>query len=196
MDSRERAWIRFYDANHSPEFYNITSGGNGQGGDNNPMWGKQLTPEHKAKISKSLSGPNNPNYGVHKYGENNPFYGHQHTEETKQILSEKNTGENNPMYGHQYTEETIQKLSESHKGERNSMYGKTHTKETINKISQANKEKPSRLAPEQVLKIVELHNQGINYSRIADQYGISNRLVSYICKGQRWSSVTGIQYKS
>ena len=41
LNARERAWILMYDAVHSPEFYNISQGGDGVGaGEYNPMYGR------------------------------------------------------------------------------------------------------------------------------------------------------------
>ncbi len=54
LDSRERAWIRFYDAVHSPEFYNITQGGNRLGslpGELNGMWGRIHSKESRKRMS-------------------------------------------------------------------------------------------------------------------------------------------------
>lgn len=66
----------------------------------------------KLKQSNSVSGENNPMFGV-----TSPFKGRHHTEKTKAILREKSaiasTGENNPMYHHVYTKETLKKLSDA-----------------------------------------------------------------------------------
>jgi len=66
------------------DLYNLTDGGEGS-------VGYVHSEEARAKMSKALTG------------ENNPFYGKSHTEETKRKLSEakkgKYKGENNPMYG-------------------------------------------------------------------------------------------------
>ena len=58
LDARERAWILMYDAVNSPEFYNITPGGDGVGaGEDHPLHGKhyKLTEETKKKMSKAKS---------------------------------------------------------------------------------------------------------------------------------------------
>jgi len=74
-----------------------------------------LTPDRIEKMSKRVSGENNPMYG--KSGQLNPFFGKTHNNETKKKIiesrnldsykskefknkmSELNAGENNPMYG-------------------------------------------------------------------------------------------------
>lgn len=82
-------------------------------GENHPYHGKNLSEEHRRKISetrlsKGLSrGENNPMYDVHRYGEDSPHYGHTHSEETKKKISE--SAKNRPPI----SEETRKKLSES-----------------------------------------------------------------------------------
>ena len=90
-------------------------------GENNGMFGKPRTDEVKAKISKKVSGENNPHYG--KRGEETSFYGKKHSLESRQKISEKVKGKNNPMFGRRLT------------GKDNGMYGKKHRAETIQKIS-------------------------------------------------------------
>ena len=86
---------------------NCTWGGEGVSGANK---GKQLSEEHKKKISEAFKG------------KNNPMYGKQFSEEHKQKLSEahkgKIAGKNHPMYGKHHSKETKIKLSESNKGKK------------------------------------------------------------------------------
>ena len=56
-------------------------------GKKSPMLGRQLTDEHKQKISASLKGEKNPNFKKLK-GKQNPMYGKQHSEEAKQKMRE------------------------------------------------------------------------------------------------------------
>ena len=51
-------------------------------GENNPMFGKHFSEEHKYKLSQSNKGKHNNS------GENNPFYGKHHSEETKQKMKD------------------------------------------------------------------------------------------------------------
>jgi len=64
--------------------------------------------EYREKMSKSLSGKNNPMYG--KYGGEHPAFGNKHTEKTKEIISRINKGKHLSL-------ETKKKLSERMKQE-------------------------------------------------------------------------------
>lgn len=72
--------------------------------------GKPRTEAVKNKISKSVSGVNNP------------FYGKSHTEETKLTLSLKLAGENSPNYGRIHTDEFKENISNRMAGEGNHRY--------------------------------------------------------------------------
>lgn len=61
--------------------------------------GKQLSEEHKAKISETLKG-------------------NKLSEQTKGKISEATKGENNPMYGKHHSEEAKKKISENHTGKK------------------------------------------------------------------------------
>lgn len=81
-----------------------------------PNKGRKWSKEIKLKVSKALSGKNNPMYGLR--GENHPAYGREILEITRQRLSEALTGEKNPMYGKTHTEEARKKMSLARKGKR------------------------------------------------------------------------------
>ena len=99
-------------------------------GENNPMYGKPLSEEHRANLSKALKGKSagekNGMYGKGYLisGEKNGMFGKHQTEEAKAKQSKASKGENNPMYGKNsedfMTEEAIRekrrKYSESMKG--------------------------------------------------------------------------------
>ena len=89
VDEAEIRFIARSKAQHKS--YNIAPGGEGLGsGENHPQYGKTLTVETKAKMSKSRKG---------KYtGEANSMYGKTHSAEAKTKMSESRTGENNPSY--------------------------------------------------------------------------------------------------
>ena len=109
-------------------------------------------------------------YGVHRYGENAPMYGHQHSEETRRKMRENHadqSGEKNPRYGYHYTEEEKRKSSIAH----------------------------SKLTENQVLEIVELRKQGFQYKELAERFGVNDTIISRICNGKTFSSITGIQLK-
>ena len=95
-------------------------------GENNPMYGKQLSEETKKRLSK------------YRKGENNAMYGKHHTEESKKKMSiahkGKKLGKDNPFYGKTHSDETRMRISAAHKGKRLS-------KEHINKVAEANRGK-------------------------------------------------------
>lgn len=95
--------------------------------------GVEYTEEVRRKISKALSGENNPNYG--KRGEGTPMFGKTHSKELKDKMSKKWTGKGNPKYG----------KGDSIKGENNPFYGKCHSEETKHKISVSNRGKPGHM---------------------------------------------------
>lgn len=61
------------------------------------MKNRVVSDKTKKKISESLSGDKNPNFG--KRGCETSMYGKHHSEETKRKMSERMRGKNNPMYG-------------------------------------------------------------------------------------------------
>ena len=107
-----------------PHGYNLKEGGgNGKPSD-----------ETKQKISESLTGEKNPNFGI-------PM-----SEEQKQKIREAQTGKT-------HNEESRRKISEAQLGEKNHMFGKTPSDETRQKMSEARTGKP--VSEEQKRKISE-----------------------------------------
>ena len=116
-------------------------------GSDNPRTGTHHSESAKEKMRgtrPSISGENNPMYGVRLMGEKNPFYGKHHTEETKKKISEANkrngrslSGENNPMYGKHHTKEAREKMSLARLGIKNHNYGKPMTEYAKEKNRQA-----------------------------------------------------------
>lgn len=91
-------------------------------GKNNPRYGVKLTDEIKQKISDSRIG---------KYkGEKNPFFGKTHSEETKEKLKITSSK-------HRHSEETKIKMSLSHKGKPSGRKGKVNSEEHRNKIKES-----------------------------------------------------------
>lgn len=90
-------------------------------GANNPNYGKKMSEENKQKISKALkgkyTGENHWHYG--KRGKDAYAYGRKHTEETKKLISEKLKGKTQPRGKDAY------------------WYGRKHTEETKKKISES-----------------------------------------------------------
>lgn len=83
---------------------NLTDGGEGE-------IGRTVSEKTRKKISKSLSGNKNPNYG--KKGKDSKAYGYKHTDEAKRKISK-----NNSKYwlGKKKSKETKNKISISKKG--------------------------------------------------------------------------------
>ena len=77
-------------------------------GEKNPMYGKHLSDETRAKLSASLKGLMS--------GEKSPMYGKHRTEEVKAKISAAKRGEKNPMYGKHLSDETRAKLSAANRG--------------------------------------------------------------------------------
>ena len=71
-------------------------------GENNPMFGKNLSAETREKISDALKGNQNT-------------LGHHFSEETKQKISDALKGNQNTL-GHHFSQDTRQRMSEAHKG--------------------------------------------------------------------------------
>ena len=133
-------------------------------GENNPMFGKHLSEEHRKKLSDALTG-------------------RVFTEEQKKKLSESKTGENNPMFGKHLSEETRNRISEA-------KTGIIFTEEHRKKMSQANKGKI--YAPTK--SVIQYSKDGefiAEYSSImeAERYtGCNNSIICKCCKGKRKSA--------
>lgn len=96
LDRFEKLYIRVHDTMNPNKGYNKESGGN---------LNKHLSNEVREKISKSISG------------ENNPMYKQKHTPEARKKMSENHadfSGENHPMWRRKHTAETCKKISENH----------------------------------------------------------------------------------
>lgn len=100
LNDAEREWIAILNTYEDNFHYNLTPGG-----DFNPM----KAPEIAAKVSKAVSGENNPMYA--KRGKDHPTFGRKHTPEAKAKMSKAKSGENNPMYGKKHSEDAMIKMS-------------------------------------------------------------------------------------
>lgn len=110
LNEREIYWISFYNSTDKNIGYNIERGGNlGPTSDST-----------KKKLSKALSGKNNP-----MYGKTSPLKDKKLSEESKKKISES-------LKGFKHTEETKKKMSKSHKG---IIFSEEHRK----KLSEINK---------------------------------------------------------
>lgn len=114
LNAKEKYWIEFYETQKYG--YNLTAGGKGSSGykhseavilhlreinigENNPMFGKTLSPQQRENMSKSKIGI---------------FKGRKLSNETKLKISKskagKVSGTNNPMYGKHHSEDTKNKI--------------------------------------------------------------------------------------
>ena len=187
-EEKEIELIELYDATNPLNGYNIQIGGSVLAGENNPNYGKQHSPETRAKISNArkgkLVGKDNPMYGDHRFaGENHPLYGthlsretkekisvaltgRTMAEETKRKISEKMSGENNPRYGdHRFA------------GENSPWFGKFHTEETKQKMRQSKMGK----CP---IYCIELNELFYGVSFVEEKYGFDKSNVNSCCRGK------------
>lgn len=115
-EEKEIELIKKYNTRNRKYGYNIAAGGGVMCGENNPMYGKKLTPEQRRKIGEASKG-------------------RKHTEEFKKYMSQK-------FKGRVFSEETRRKMSENHadvSGEKNHFYGRKLTQEQIDKLVKASK---------------------------------------------------------
>lgn len=125
-------------------------------GENNPNYGKHLSPETKAKLSKALKGKpgmigeKNPMYGKTSSRKGKTYeeiYGEEKAKQMKKKMSDTALkGADHPRYGIPLSSETKKKLSESHTG-------KKHTEETKKLLSKIHTGK--KLSEEHKKKISE-----------------------------------------
>lgn len=108
----------------------------GKDGRHERYYNSTLYENLKTRMSKSLSG------------KNNPFYGRKHTEEMIKFFSESQKGEKHHYYGKSLSEEHRKKIGDAHMGKnkplltkehkeklRQANTGKKHTEETKAKMS-------------------------------------------------------------
>ena len=159
ITEREQYWVNFF-GSHYPNGYNKTSGGIKHFKHSEKTCkqmseshlGKKLPPftdEHRANLSKAMSGENHPNYGKPARNRGVPC-----PEEVKEKIrkkltgrkrpdqSERMKGENNPNFGKPMPEETKailreKALARDMSGENNPHFGKKHTEEAKEIMRQA-----------------------------------------------------------
>lgn len=121
LDTLEESYIAEYRSKY--DCYNILSGGPVMAKENNPMYGRHLSEEHKKKLSIShvglFAGEKNNFYGADHSGKNNGFYGKHHSLEARKKMSEAKSKlyakENNPFYGKHHTPEARAKMQNNGK---------------------------------------------------------------------------------
>ena len=96
----EEELLTKYDVANNPYCYNIKNGAIGWTseditGENNPMYGKNLSEEHRKKLSQANKGEKHPQYG--KRGRDSHNYGRHHTVETRRKLSKAKNDKKIPV---------------------------------------------------------------------------------------------------
>ena len=128
LDKLEDMYIKIYDCMNPNNGYNNKEGGShgkvsresrkrmseSKKGENNPMYGKCLTKEHKRKLRESRKGVKLTKEHIEQLIKSKK--GKPLSQEHRDKISKANTGENNGFYGKHHTEETRQKMSEAKKG--------------------------------------------------------------------------------
>lgn len=207
LDEKEVWWISYFRTLSPYEGYNIANGGYAcsWSDGNYPMSGKHHSEETKKKMSEQRRGENHPRYGKHLSEEHKnklreAQLGRHHTEETRKKMSESKKGEKNNMYKKHHTEEARRKISEAKRKNKSSK----ETKNPRAKITEETKRKTichkgiknsrAKLTEKDVLEIVELHNNGLSYAKIAPMFNVKPAAIYKICNGITWSHITGIIY--
>ena len=151
ITAREQYWVAFFDSVY-PNGYNQTIGGIKYFQHSKTtckkiskaLSGKKRKPftaEHRANISKSRSGENNPNYGKPAWNRGIPCtptakrkIRKKLTGRKRPVQSEKMKGENNPNFGKPLSDSTKAKISKGNKGKTAWNKGKKHKPESIEKM--------------------------------------------------------------
>ncbi len=135
LNQQEVYYIAYYNAMNKDVGYNLTEGGGG-------TVGFKHSEDTIQKISKALSGKNNPNYGKRRSeetlqkmrdshprlrGKDHPNYGKKPSDETKEKIRQGNLGKKR-------SDKTKKKISIAKTGKNNPNYGEITSEETKQKI--------------------------------------------------------------
>ena len=181
-------------------------------GESNPFYGKNISDEHKQKISEankgkifslehckklseSHAGVNNPNYGKSPSEEtriklSNSNKGKTRSEETRRRISEVNkgrhTGKDNHFYGKHHSQETKEKISMANKGRPSPNKGISPSEETRRKISEHHADVSGKNNP-RARKAIRLYDLKIfdTVTDVAVEEGVSRRSMCRMCKEKR-----------
>lgn len=173
---KEIEMIERYNTTNAFFGYNITPGGDGYSGENNPWYGKHHTEESKRKMSKAKKGVPKTEEWKKKISESNK--GRIVSSETKAKMKGNHadfSGENNPMYRRKLSDKAIEKMVKASK-----------TKEAIakmkqNKVWYSGKDNPNakRVICVETQKVYDTLNEA------AIDNGCNPSKVSAVCHGKR-----------
>lgn len=188
--------IAKYDATNPDKGYNFSTGGECG------TAGVHPSTETRRKISESLKGANNPNYGKHLSNETRrkmseakknisvetriklsearkkqtpTMLGKHHSNETRRKISESHKGANNPNYGKHPSAESRRKMSESKKGVNHPNYGKHLSAETRRKIGE------SQAKAVICVETGTLYNSG---REVAESIAVVKSAIAMCCRGE------------
>lgn len=183
--TKEIELIAKYKTNNSNFGYNITPGGEGYSGTDNPWFGKHHTAETRKKMSESRKGvPKDENW-KRKISQSNK--GKIVSDETRRKMKKNHcdvSGKNNPNYGNKLSQEHIKKMVKASK-----------TQEAIEKMKQnkvwySGKDNPNA-------KSVMCIETGMIYDTVNDaaKYtGCNVTKISAVCHGSR-EHTKGLHFK-
>lgn len=187
---KEIELIKEYDTRNPDKGYNMTPGGEGYSGPDNPIFGKHLTDEHKQKISERLKNRIVSDETRKKRSES--LKGRTFSEETLEKMRKaqqervKRMGDEHPFKKHEF----------SCAGENNPMHGTKMPKELKQKLMQYHKEHcQGKDNPN--AKRVRCIETGIVYDTMKEASGNNKSLASHIsdCVHGRRKSAGGYTWE-
>ena len=125
-------------------------------------------------------------YNIHDGGDEGYNLGKHLSEETKRKIGDKNRIK---MTGRKASDATKKKMSEAHTGMKYSPMSEEGRKNIQLSQQRYYEENPKKLCVEDVIKIRELHIEGLNYSEIARKYNVTPQCINDICNYNRWKQV-------
>lgn len=183
--SKEIELIAKYKTNNNEFGYNITPGGEGYSGNDNPWFGKHHTIETRKRISEKLKGVPKDEDWKRKIAESNK--GKIVTDETKQKMKKPHysiRGKNHPNYGIKLSQEQIEKMVKASK-----------TPEAIEKMKRSKVWYSGKDNPNS--KSVMCIETGIIYDTLSDaakETGCNITKISAVCHGNR-NHTKGLHFK-